>query len=81
MAFQYDFAKDSSDTSWRELVLHVERLLYNIVHRREDVGNRPIIFVCYSFGAFILKKVGRCIAGEIHTDLTIYQGSFDCQGE
>ena len=57
MAFQYDFAKDTSSVSWRDLLQHVERLLYSLVNRREGVEKRPIIYICYSFGAFILKKV------------------------
>ncbi|KAM5350027.1 hypothetical protein ACJ41O_006532 [Fusarium nematophilum] len=57
MGFQYDFAKDYGNASWLSLLQQVERLLYSLIHRREGVESRPIIFVCYSFGAFIFKKV------------------------
>ncbi|KAF9252092.1 hypothetical protein DTO013E5_886 [Penicillium roqueforti] len=56
MAFQYDFAKDSMEVSWAELFRNVEYLLYSLVHRREGTEDRPVLFICYSFGAIILKK-------------------------
>lgn len=59
MAFQYDFAATPSEVSWAELFRNVEHLLYSLIHRREGADDRPIIFICYSFGAFILKKAGR----------------------
>lgn len=57
---QYDFAKDlSNDPSWRDVLEKAQGLLYAMVHRREDVETRPIVWICHSFGALILKKV-RC---------------------
>ncbi|KAI1500561.1 hypothetical protein F5X99DRAFT_385826 [Biscogniauxia marginata] len=56
MAFQYDFAKGNSNPSWRDLLAHVDKLLYALIHRRENAESRPLVFVCYSFGAVILKK-------------------------
>ncbi|KAI1362814.1 hypothetical protein F5Y08DRAFT_354917 [Xylaria arbuscula] len=56
MAFQYDFGKGAKGASWLELLNHVDKLLFALVHRRENAESRPLLFVCYSFGAFILKK-------------------------
>jgi hypothetical protein len=61
MAFQYDFAKVDPVTSWSSLLDHVNSLLWSLCHRREDCEKRPLVFVCYSFGAFILKKVGEFV--------------------
>jgi hypothetical protein len=57
MALQYDFGKDISSTSWPYLLGQAETLLYNLASKREEAPNRPIIFICYSFGSIILKKV------------------------
>ncbi|CAG9996180.1 unnamed protein product [Clonostachys byssicola] len=56
MAFQYDFGNESQGVAWMQLMQHAEGLLYSLIHRREGVESRPIIFVCFSFGAFILKR-------------------------
>lgn len=56
MAFQYDFGQESQEVAWMQLMQHAEGLLYSLIHRREGVDSRPIIFVCFSFGAFILKR-------------------------
>ncbi|KAK9769980.1 putative NB-ARC domain-containing protein [Seiridium cardinale] len=56
MAFQYDFGKKPAEPSWIDLLAYVDQLLYALIHRREATETRPIVFVCYSFGAFILKK-------------------------
>ncbi|CAH0051001.1 unnamed protein product [Clonostachys solani] len=56
MAFQYDFGQESKEVAWMQLMQHAEGLLYSLIHRREGVESRPIIFVCFSFGAFILKR-------------------------
>ena len=76
MAFQYDFAKDSTDISWRGLENEAVRLLYSLVHRRESARGRPIIFICYSFGAFILKKV-RMAHQAIQILYLLCKGTFD----
>lgn len=59
MACQYDFADSPANPDWKDLTDQWQRLLYALVHRREEHGqiNRPIVFLCYSFGALLLKKV------------------------
>jgi hypothetical protein len=59
MSYQYDFAETPSNVDWKNLTDQVLRLLYALIHRREETreSNRPILFICYGFGAFILKKV------------------------
>ena len=42
MAMQYDFAKDNSDPSWRDVLEKAQQLLYATIHRREGVDSRPI---------------------------------------
>ncbi|KAI1391821.1 uncharacterized protein F4822DRAFT_106017 [Hypoxylon trugodes] len=61
MAFQYGLTREESDgkdgiSSWKMLLEHAIALLLGLTMRREGVEQRPIIFVCHSFGAFILKK-------------------------
>ncbi|KAJ5160567.1 uncharacterized protein N7482_007571 [Penicillium canariense] len=69
MAFQYDFAKDSSEIPWAKLFEQFDHLLYSLINRREDTQDRPILFICYSFGAFILKRLEdlclKCAAVEL----------------
>ncbi|CAH0035416.1 unnamed protein product [Clonostachys rhizophaga] len=44
MAFQYDFGQESQEVAWMQLMQHAEGLLYSLIHRREGVDSRPIIF-------------------------------------
>ncbi|VUC30705.1 unnamed protein product [Clonostachys rosea] len=44
MAFQYDFGQESQEVAWMQLIQHAEGLLYSLIHRREGVESRPIIF-------------------------------------
>ncbi|KAK3365463.1 hypothetical protein B0T24DRAFT_669725 [Lasiosphaeria ovina] len=61
MAFQYGVTSEASDgndgLSWKALLEHAIALLIGLTIRREGVEQRPIVFVCHSFGAFIVKKV------------------------
>lgn len=62
MAFQYGLTGEENDNkegiySWKILLEHAIALLLSLTMRREGVEQRPIVFVCHSFGAFILKKV------------------------
>ncbi|KAI9668709.1 MAG: hypothetical protein M1817_005200 [Caeruleum heppii] len=58
MSFQYDFAKFPEGVCWANVVDQAVHLLYALMHRREEQEqlNRPIVFICYSFGGLILKK-------------------------
>lgn len=63
MAFEYGLASEAQDSkdspsSWNTLLEHAIVLLMGLTVRREGVEQRPIVFVCHSFGAVILKKVG-----------------------
>ena len=61
MSFEYDFAKpnEHDSTGWKGLTKQVSRFLYALLNKRETLEeqSRPILFLCYSFGAIILKKV------------------------
>lgn len=60
MAFQYEYGKNSVVSSWQELLDQSASLLYALSYRREGFELRPIVFVCHSFGALILKGVSSC---------------------
>ena len=62
MAFEYGLASEAqhskdSPSLWNTLLEHAIVLLVGLTVRREGVEQRPIVFVCHSFGAVILKKV------------------------
>jgi hypothetical protein len=59
MSFYYDFAKISSSASWKDLTDQMLHFLFALIHRREDISlaRRPLVFICFSFGSIILKKV------------------------
>ncbi|KAF5706319.1 tetratricopeptide repeat domain-containing protein [Fusarium mundagurra] len=70
MTFEYGFTTQGDhDTetisSWQMLLEQAIALVMGLTMRREGVEHRPIVFVCHSFGAFILKKA-LIIAKEQH---------------
>ncbi|CVK99417.1 uncharacterized protein FMAN_02259 [Fusarium mangiferae] len=70
MTFDYGFTTlGDHDTeaisSWQMLLEQAIALVMGLTMRREGVEHRPIVFVCHSFGAFILKKA-LIIAKEQH---------------
>ncbi|RDW76977.1 hypothetical protein BP6252_05030 [Coleophoma cylindrospora] len=71
LIFDHNFAESPVDVSWGNLKDQGHRLLCMLLKERKDFKNdsRPIVFICYSFGAFILKKallIASCEPGYRH---------------
>ncbi|KAI1084628.1 hypothetical protein F5B20DRAFT_591667 [Whalleya microplaca] len=78
MAFQYDFGKSTTHSSWLDLLGHVDKLLHGLALRRENVGTRPLLFALLiakeqEYFHNILKLTGGivflgCLNDENHPD-------------
>jgi hypothetical protein len=58
MCFRYDFAKVLSPHPWKQIFDFSIDLLRSLRKMREADEYRPLLFLCQSFGAIILKRVG-----------------------
>ncbi|KAL3419104.1 tetratricopeptide repeat domain-containing protein [Phlyctema vagabunda] len=58
MTFQYEFARPAAPTTVSALCQEYLALLYTLLSKRESAeeAQRPLIFICYTFGAYILKQ-------------------------
>ncbi|KAK4443298.1 protein SERAC1 [Podospora aff. communis PSN243] len=58
LLFRYDRLKQPTDVSWLQILRHGTTLLYQLVHRRarEEEIDRPLVFICHSFGGMVLKQ-------------------------
>lgn len=59
LLFRYDFAKSPTDDSWLQILREGTTLLYGLIHQRSRAKemNRPLVFLCHSFGGMVLKQV------------------------
>ncbi|KAH8203220.1 hypothetical protein TruAng_002625 [Truncatella angustata] len=57
--FHYDFAKPpAADACWLQILREGTTLLYGLIHQRSRPTevNRPLVFLCHSFGGMVLKQ-------------------------
>lgn len=75
MSFYYDFAKNIAAASWKDLIDQTLHFLFALRRRREETlgSPRPLVFMCFSFGSVILKKVHsyRVPAGNLNPNLCL----------
>ena len=59
LSFKYDFGESCQDIRWSRLLDEAVGFLYALVHNRKEAHevDRPIVVLCHSFGALILKQV------------------------
>jgi hypothetical protein len=59
LLFKYDFGELCRDIRWSRLLDEATKFLYELVHHRKEAYevDRPIVVLCHSFGALILKQV------------------------
>jgi hypothetical protein len=64
MSFNYDFAQEKQTSGWPEIIDKAVDLLYALEYRRDQIDEeqKPVIFLCRSFGGLILKKVTQALA-------------------